>query len=212
MKQGKSDAQVRAKNAQVRVEEAKKRAGCASKGVKNAQGIPRAQSASFRGAEVARGVRENDAQLRAAKVINTSRACVVCLHSSQSEYFDIPCSQTTGARTRTRGTAIRNREAYFAKWRVAKFGDDFDPIRVAVDEAVAAFSSGKSEAGQNSDRAIWLKIANRVGLDNFLDAFFQLTSEIRDLGHRDKSLRRPAASFQKLLNERFPLPKEGGAR
>ena len=56
MKQGKSDAQVRAKNAQVRVEEAKKRAGCASKGVKNAQ------------------VRENDAQLRAAKVINTSRA------------------------------------------------------------------------------------------------------------------------------------------
>ena len=194
MKQGKSDAQVRAKNAQVRVEEAKKRAGCASKGVKNAQ------------------VRENDAQGRAAKVINTSRACVVCLHSSQSEYFDIPCSQTTGARTRTRGTAIRNREAYFAKWRVAKFGDDFDPIRVAVDEAVAAFSSGKSEAGQNSDRAIWLKIANRVGLDNFLDAFFQLTSEIRDLGHRDKSLRRPAASFQKLLNERFPLPKEGGAR
>lgn len=151
-------------------------------------------------------------QIRKQKVINTSRARVDCLHSSQSGYFDIPCSQTTGARTRTRGTAIRNREAYFAKWRVAKFGDDFDPIRVAVDEAVAAFSSGKSEAGQNSDRAIWLKIANRVGLDNFLDAFFQLTSEIRDLGHRDKSLRRPAASFQKLLNERFPLPKEGGAR
>ena len=192
------DAQGREIQAPVRVEEAQKRAGCASKGVKNAQ------------------VRENDAQVRAAKVINTSRARVDCLHSSQSGYFDIPCSQTTGARTRTRGTAIRNREAYFAKWRVAKFGDDFDPIRRAVDEAVAAFSSGKSEAGQNSDRAIWLKIANRVGLDNFLDAFFQLTSEIRDLGHRDKSLRRPAASFQKLLNERFPkqgpLPRqEGGA-
>ena len=50
------DAQGREIQAPVRVEEAQKRAGCASKGVKNAQ------------------VRENDAQLRAAKVINTSRA------------------------------------------------------------------------------------------------------------------------------------------
>ena len=160
-------------------------------------------------------------QIRKQKVINTSRARVDCLHSSQSGYFDIPCSQTTGARTRTRGTAIRNREAYFAKWRVAKFGDDFDPIRVAVDEAVAAFSFRKDEAGQEVDRSLWLKIANRVGLGAFLDAFDQKSSEIADLERDGKRLRSPAASFQKLLNERFPkegLPsavggaaKEGGA-
>ena len=50
-----------------------------------------------------------DAQSRAGKVINTSRARVDCLHSSQSGYFDIPCSQTTGARVRAR----KRRESIF---------------------------------------------------------------------------------------------------
>ena len=87
--------------------------------------------------------------------------------SSQSGYIHIPCSQTTGARARVRegGTAIRCREAYFRAWRIAKFGGDFDPIRRAVDEAVAAFSFYKDEAGREDDRFLWLKIANRVGLD-----------------------------------------------
>ena len=68
-------------------------------------------------------------------------------NSSQSGYIHIPSSQTTGARARVRegGTAIRCREAYFRAWRIAKFGGDFDPIRRAVDEAVAAFSFGKDE-------------------------------------------------------------------
>ena len=35
--------------------------------------------------------------------------------------------------------AIRNPEAYVRAWRIAKFGGDFDPIRVAVEEAVAAW-------------------------------------------------------------------------
>ena len=105
---------------------------------------------------------------------------------------------------------IRCREAYFRAWRIAKFGGDFDPIRVAVDEAVAAFSSGKNEAGRKKDRDIWLKIANRAGLDAFLDAFDQKTSEIEKLEREHRCLRSPASSFQKLLNKRFPT--EGGAR
>ena len=113
------------------------------------------------------------------------------------------------ARTREAHPAIRNPEAYFRAWRVAKFGGDFDPIRVAVDEAVAAFSVGKGEKGRASDRGVWLKIANRVGLSRFLDAFEQKASEIRDLESRSKRLWNPASSFQKLLNKRFP--KKGGA-
>ena len=150
------------------------------------------------------------------KVINSpcaaSRARVDCLpYSSQSGFIDKPfSSQSTCARERMREThaAIRNPEAYFRAWRIAKFGGDFDPIRVAVEEAVAAFSSGKGEKGRASDRGVWLKIANRAGLSGFLDAFEQKASEMRDLEHRGGRLWNPASSFQKLLNERFP--KEGG--
>ena len=151
------------------------------------------------------------------RVINSpcaaSRARVDCLpYSSQSGFIDKPfSSQSTCARARTREAhpAIRNPEAYFRAWRVAKFGGDFDPIRVAVDEAVAAFSSGKGEKGKSSDRRVWLKIANRVGLSGFLDAFEQKASEMRDLERQGRRLWNPAASFQKLLNRRFP--KKGGA-
>jgi hypothetical protein len=79
---------------------------------------------------------------------------------------------------------------------------------MAVEEAVAEFSSGKSAAGVAVDRALWLKIANRVGFENFLDALDQKKSEIRELEAQGKRLLTPAASFQKLLNRRFPT--EGG--
>ena len=89
------------------------------------------------------------------KVINSpcaaSRARVDCVpYSSQSGFIDKPCgSQSTCARVRVREglSPIRDHEAYFRAWRVAKFGGDFDPIRIAVDEAALAFSSGKSEKG-----------------------------------------------------------------
>ena len=155
--------------------------------------------------------------MSAAEVINSHSApCarVDCLpYSSQSGYVHIPSSQTTGARPRVResGAAIRGREAYFRAWRIAKFGGDFDPIRVAVDEAVAAFSFHKGEAGREKDRGVWLKIANRAGLSGFLDAFDQKASEIEEMAKEHKFLRNPASSFQKLLNKRFPKP-EGGAR
>jgi len=154
-----------------------------------------------------------------AKVINRPRACVRvdCLpygiqSGSQSGYKYITSSQSTCAREREAHAAIRNPKAYFRAWRIAKFGGDFDPIRVAVDEAVAAFSSEKGEAGRESDRSQWLKIANRVGLGRFLDAFEQKASEIRELKNDGKRLWRPAASFQKLLNKRFPKGSPSEAR
>ena len=156
-----------------------------------------------------------------AKVINSpaSRMCahVDCLPGrqtgSQSGFIDKPISsQTAPARVRTREghAAIRNPKAYFKAWREAKFGGDFDPVRVAVDEAVAAFSSGKSAEGQESDRRIWLKIANRVGFENFLDALDQKKSELRNDNPHGKRVIAPSSAFQKLLNTRFP--KKGGAR
>ena len=146
------------------------------------------------------------------KVVNSpcaaSRARVDCLpYSSQTGFIDKPSrSQTAHARARAlaRLSPIHDREAYFRAWRMAKFGGDFDPIRVAVEEAVAAFSSGKDEKGKDSDRSVWLKIANRVGLSRFLDAFDQKSSELEEMARKHKFLSNPASSFQKLLNKRFP--------
>ena len=96
---------------------------------------------------------------------------------------------------------------YRNRYGNAVWGGDFDPIAVAVDEAVSAFSSSRTDAERETDRMVWLKIANRIGLDAFLDAFDQKRSEMANSRRR---LRNPAASFQKLLNRRFP--KDGGAR
>ena len=162
-------------------------------------------------------MQQANSELSAERVVNSqgaaSRARVDCLHSSQSGFIDKPISsQTTGAGARVREgrAAIRCREAYFRAWRIAKFGGDFDPIAVAVDEAVAAFSFHKGEAGREKDRGVWLKIANRAGLSGFLDAFDQKTSEIEEMAREHKFLRNPASSFQKLLDKRFPKPEEKG--
>ena len=70
-------------------------------------------------------------------------------------------------------------------------------------------SSGKSAEAQENDRRIWLKSANRIGLERFFDTFDQKQSEIRELAERGGRLWNPAASIQKLLNRRFP---KGGAK
>lgn len=142
--------------------------------------------------------------------------------SSQSGFINKPiCSQTAGASARVREGRrhVANPSAYFKAWREAKWGGDFDPVRAAVEEAVAAFSSGKCAEARENDRRIWLKIANRVGFESFLDAFDQKSAEIREDEQRGRRLRDPAASFQKLLNKRFPKGspsaahnEKGGAR
>ena len=45
-----------------------------------------------------------------------------------TKVINSPCAASRAAHP-----AIRNPEAYFRAWRMAKFGGDFDPIRVAVD-------------------------------------------------------------------------------
>ena len=126
-----------------------------------------------------------------------TRTCVV----DRRDIKDIPCSQTARACVRTR-TRVENPAAYFKAWRIAKWGGDFDPVLAAVEEAVSSFSTRNPA----SDRRIWLKIANRVGAEAFMDAVWQKQSEI---GHDRTCLRDSASAFQALLNERFPKPASG---
>ena len=95
--------------------------------------------------------------------------------------IDIP-----GARAR-----VRAKCADFTAWRVKTFGGDFDPVREAVEDAVAEFSDKQAAR----DRSLWLKIANAIGCEAFRDLYFEQLSVMR--GCR---LRNPSAAFQKRLN------------
>ena len=129
-----------------------------------------------------------------------ARTRVVCPPCSHTEILkESLCSRTTGARTRVRedGKApIRDRGAYFRAWRAAKFGGDFDPVSVAVDEAVAEFSMRDPAR----DRELWLKVANEIGCEAFLELYREQKSILDDCRRRGNPLRAPAAAFQARLN------------
>ena len=173
------------------------------------------------GGEMARSGDGGEALARAgaparvnSNIINNINSDNNCRQTSrQTGYYNIPCRQTTRARAHARDGAgggeggrlrISDPAAYFKAFREKKWGGDFDPVALAVDEAVVAFSSGKSEPSQTQDRRIWLKIANRVGYENFLDATDQMLSEMRESEVQGRRYLSPAAAFQKLLNKRFP--------
>ena len=102
----------------------------------------------------------------------------------------------------------KNRKASdYRNWRIAMFGGDIDPVAEAVGEALRAFKPSQPEI----DRPLWLKICNRVGYQNFLDAVFEQKSLFRDLESSGKHYANKAAIFQHLLNKRFPKSK-GGAK
>ena len=134
-------------------------------------------------------------------VVNTpprARTRVVCPPCSHTEILkESSCSRTTRARTCEGGKApIMDRDAYFRAWRDVSFGGDFDPVRVAVDEAVSAFSTRQPD----SDRAIWLKVANEIGYAAFLELYHEQKSILDDCRARGNPLRHPAAAFQARLN------------
>ena len=138
-----------------------------------------------------------------AEVVNTpprARTRVVGQPCSPTGILEeSSCRRTTGARPRAREdgkTPIRDRAAYFRAWRIAMFGGDFDPVRVAVEEAVAAFSSRQPER----DRELWLKVANEIGFEAFLELYREQMSIMDDCRERGNPLRNPAAAFQARLN------------
>ena len=124
-----------------------------------------------------------------------SRARVVCHTGVILPSLGIP-SACAGAR-----------EAALAAWRVRQFGGDFDPVRSAVEDAVAAFSRRQPD----TDRALWLKAANVIGWDAFRELYHEQLSVMKDCARRGHPLRNPAAAFHKKLKALRPAETEGGA-
>ena len=131
-----------------------------------------------------------------------ARTRVVGLGSSPTEILKESLLDLPRARTRGRSRP----QADFAAWRIKTFGGDFDPVRVAVDEAVAAFSSQDPAR----DRELWLKVANEIGCEAFLELYREQKSIMDDCIRRGNPLRRPAAAFQAFLN-RYTGHGKGGA-
>ena len=141
-----------------------------------------------------------------AGVMNTpprARTRVVGLGSSspteilKESLLDLP-------RTRARGGT--KPQADFAAWRVKTFGGDFDPVRVAVDEAVAEFSVRDPAR----DRELWLKVANEIGCEAFRELYLVQKSIVDDCRRRGNPLRAPAAAFQARLNRYTGHGKQKG--
>jgi len=79
-------------------------------------------------------------------------------------------------------------------------------VAAVVEEALVAFDGTRGQ--KPSDEAIWAEIAWRVGAENFAHAVIEKKAE----DAADGRPRRPAAAFQKFLNERFPRPEVRGQR
>ena len=97
------------------------------------------------------------------------------------------------------------RNAAYRKWRKAKFGDEcIDPVAVAVDDAVKAFSRRDPE----QDRRVWLSVANRIGVEAFRAKTDEMHAIVKSYSESDTPLANPAAMFQGLLNSRTKHGKQ----
>ena len=73
-------------------------------------------------------------------------------------------------------------------------------MKAAVEEAVKDFGSQK-------DFTIWAWYANRIGVNSFLELYFEQKSIMQAC-----TLRNPAAAFHMRLKRFYAALKEGGAR
>ena len=75
-----------------------------------------------------------------------------------------------------------------AAWRERIFGElGEDPVKAAVNEAIKDF-------GRAEDFTLWAWYANRIGVNNFIELYFEQKSIMRT-----NTLRNPAASFHMRL-------------
>ena len=91
-------------------------------------------------------------------------------------------------------------DEFVAAWRERVFANGFeDPVKAAVEEAVKDFGSRK-------DFTIWAWYANRIGVNSFLELYFEQKSIMQTC-----TLRNPAAAFHARLKRFYAALKEGGA-
>jgi len=115
-----------------------------------------------------------------------SRARVVCSGHTQTGINNTCLSDHAHVRAKARRRQFT--EAEVAAWRERIFADGLeDPVKVAVEEAVRDF-------GRPEDFTLWAWYANRIGVNSFLDLYFEQKSIMR--GCR---LRSPAAAFHARL-------------
>ena len=153
----------------------------------------------------------------AAEVVNSSgpsRTCAraVCniLHTEHTHTGDI-LSKVLSDRAHAHVRARAIPEEVVEAWRERIFGElKDDPIKFAVEAAMRTFPG-------NTDFRLWAWYANRIGVNNFVNLYFEVQSLMRNGG-----LNNPAAAFQSRL-KRFlaamqeaeaekRASKEGGAR
>ena len=137
--------------------------------------------------------------MKRGKVINrpgaASRARVVCKPCGLTHTgINNSCTSVLSDQARARAYARRLfHDSVIAAWREMVFADGIeDPVKVAVEEAVGAF-------GRKEDFEIWAWYANRIGVNNFLELYFEQLSVMRT-----SRLRNPAAAFHARL-KRFYL-------
>ena len=110
------------------------------------------------------------------KVINSpcaaSRARVVCSRHTHTGITSNTCL-SNHAHVRARAKRRPFTEAEVAAWRERIFGEMLnDPVKVAVEEAIRDFGSA-------DDFTLWAWYANRIGVNNFLELYFEQKSIMR---------------------------------
>ena len=111
-----------------------------------------------------------------------TRARLVCsghTHTGNNILLSEPLSDHAHARARARRRQFT--EAEVAAWRERIFANGLeDPVKVAVEEAVRDF-------GRPEDFTLWAWYANRIGVNSFVELYFEQLSGI-NLGDRPRDL------------------------
>ena len=140
------------------------------------------------------------------KVANTppaaSCARVVCSGHTQTGINNNTCP-SDHAHVRAKAGRRQFTEAEVSAWRERIFADGLeDPVKVAVEEAVRDF-------GRPEDFTLWAWYANRIGVNSFLELYFEQKSVMRKC-----RLRSPVRAFQARLQRFYAAyfgTKKGGA-
>ncbi len=125
------------------------------------------------------------------KVVNSqgsaSRARVVCKPYGHTHTGIGNTCFSDQARTRAYARKVFHDEMV-AAWRARVFADGIDdPVKAVVGDAVRDFGSA-------ADFDIWAWYANRIGVNSFLELYFEQKSIMREC-----RLRSPAAAFHARL-------------
>lgn len=137
------------------------------------------------------------------KVINSpaSRTCarVVCkpIGHTHTGIINNTCELSDQARARAYARK-RFHDEMVKAWLDRVFSESLeDPVKVAVEEAVKAFGSA-------ADFTIWAWYANRIGVNSFLELYFEQQSIMRS-----STLRKPASAFHQRLKRFYAAHQEG---